>query len=119
MSKHNNEISHLRPATREWYTSVLAAYDLESHHLKLLRLAAEAWDRTQMAREVIDREGLTFTDSGGFPKPRPEVAIERDARIGFARLIRELRLDVASPGENDIRPPRISSYGLPRSVKHA
>ena len=30
--------------------------------------------------------GLIFTDPTGSPKARPEVAIERDARVAFARL---------------------------------
>ena len=72
----------------------------------MLTLAAEAWDRGQQAREIVDRDGLTFTDRFGQPKARPEIAIERDSRIGFARLLRELALDVGGP--EDSRPPGLS-----------
>jgi len=41
---------------------VVGDYDLEPHHVRLLTLAAEAWDRGQQAREVLDRDGLTYTD---------------------------------------------------------
>jgi hypothetical protein len=65
----------------------------------LLTLAAEAWDRCCGARLVLDAEGTTFADRHGQPCPRPEVAIERDSRIAFARLLRKLDLDVNPPVE--------------------
>jgi hypothetical protein len=96
---------HLRESTREWWLSVVEAFELESHHLKLLTLAAESWDRCQQAREAIGLHGLTF-QSGDPPTPkaRPEVKIEHDSRISFARLLRELSLDVEPPPE--VRPNR-------------
>lgn len=102
--------AHLRPATRRWFSLVLNDYELDPHHIRLLTLAAEAWDRGQAAREVIDRDGMTFADRFGQPKARPEVAIERDSRIGFARLLRELALDVDGPDEAP-RAPRTADYG--------
>ena len=92
---------HLRPETARWFTEVCKTFDLESHHRRLLRLAAESWDRGQQAREILDREGLIFEDRFGSPKARPEISIERDSRIGFARLVRELGLD-----HSEIEPPR-------------
>ncbi len=100
---------HLKPATRKWWATVTADYELEPHHLRLLALAGEAWDRCQQAREILDRQGLTFTDKHGQPRARPEVAIERDARVAFARLLRELSLDVEPPA--DVRPPRLAGTG--------
>jgi phage terminase small subunit len=99
----------LKPATREWFRAVLADYELEPHHVRLLTLACEAWDRAQAAREAIEEHGLTYMDASSDPprpRARPEVAIERDARIAFARLIRELDLDGAAPP--DPRPPRLA-----------
>jgi phage terminase small subunit len=84
---------HLRLTTRRWWRAVVEAYELEEHHLRLLTLAGEAWDRSQQAREALAKHGITFTDRFGAPKARPEVAVERDSRVGFARLVRELRLD--------------------------
>lgn len=101
--------AHLRRPTAKWWRGVLDDYDFDPHHIRLLTLAAESWDRGQAAREVIDRDGMTFVDRFGSPKPRPEIAIERDSRIGFARLIRELALDGDTvPGT---RPPRTADYG--------
>lgn len=97
---------HLKPSTKKWYRQILEDYELESHHIKILTLAAEAWDRCQQAREILDKEGLTYIDRFGQPRARPEVAVERDSRIAFARLVRELCLDVDPPEEPD-RPPRL------------
>lgn len=96
---------HLRPETRKWFEGVCKEFLLEPHHVRLLTLAAQSWDRGEAAREVIDKDGLTFVDRFGQPKPRPEIAIERDSRIGFARMLRELQLDVAPPTQT--RVPRL------------
>lgn len=73
--------------------SVVTDYDLEPHHERVLTLAAEAWDRASEAREVLAAEGTYVTDRFGQRKAHPAVAVERDSRIGFARLLRELDLD--------------------------
>jgi P27 family predicted phage terminase small subunit len=101
--------THLEPTTRRWWRAVVEQYVLGEHHLRLLRLACEAWDRGQQARVVLAECGLTYTDHHGQPRARPEVAIERDSRIGFARLLRELCLDVEPPVE--ARPPRRTGTG--------
>lgn len=99
--------SHLQKPTRDWFAGVMADYMLEPHHVRLLTLAAEAWDRAQQAREALST-GLTFTDRFGSPHARPEVAIERDSRTAFARLVRELDLDTELPATGK-RPPSLRS----------
>ncbi len=96
---------HLKAKTRAWWESVLEEFELEDHHVRLLTLAAQAWDRAEQAREILDAEGLTYTDRFDCPRARPEVAIERDSRIAFARLLRELCLDVEPPRASPGRPP--------------
>lgn len=91
--------SHLRKPTREWWKRTAEDFDLEEYHLKLLTLAAEAWDRCQEARAALAKHGTVYDDRFGQPKARPEVAIERDSRIAFARMLRELALDVEAPEE--------------------
>jgi P27 family predicted phage terminase small subunit len=85
---------------------VLETFELEEHHIKLLQLACEAWDRAQGARAVVAKQGLTVTNARGDVKAHPLIAVERDARTLFARLIRELDLDDASV---DFRPPALPS----------
>jgi phage terminase small subunit len=102
---------HLSPATAAWYREVIAAYELEPHHEHLLRLACEALDRCEQARRLLAEHGLTYQDGDGMPKTRPEVAIERDSRLAYARLLRELDLDLGGPVNNELRPPVLRSNG--------
>ena len=104
--------SHLRPDTAQWWRTVLADYELEGHHLRLLQAAAEAWDRLQQAREILERDGLTIRTGDDGLKAHPAVAIERDARLAFARLVRELDLDAGAPAESR-RPPALASNRRP------
>ncbi|MDA2937030.1 P27 family phage terminase small subunit [Acidobacteria bacterium AH-259-A15] len=91
------KVNHLKAATRQWIEDVVSEWALSDHHIRLLILAGEAWDRCQQARRRILKNGLTFNDRFDQPKARPEIAIERDSRIAFARLVRELDLDVEPP----------------------
>jgi len=93
---------HLSEDAAKWWRTVNREFQLEPHHVRLLTLACEAWDRNQEARAILDAEGMTFLDRFGCPKARPEIAIQRDSRIAFARLLRELDLDLDGPTE----PPR-------------
>jgi phage terminase small subunit len=96
---------HLSPSSRQWWRDVTEAYELEEHHLRLLTLAAESWDRAVEARLMIAEAGAFYTDRFGAPRAHPAVSVERDAQISFARLLRELALDVSLP--NSSRPPAI------------
>lgn len=108
MTEHLEPPAHLAPETAGWWCAVLGEYHLEAHHLRLLRLACEAWDRCQQARVILDRDGMTTgTETGGL-KAHPCIGIERDARLAFARLLRELDLD-AEPPPDRARPPALRS----------
>ena len=101
--------AHLREGTRKWWRQVSSTYMLEPHHYRLLTLLCEAWDRCQEAREALAEHGsLTFLDRFGSPHTRPEVGIERDNKIIFSRLLRELDLDT-SPPAGPHRPPGLRS----------
>jgi phage terminase small subunit len=96
---------HLSNAAKDWWRSVVQDFALEPSHLKLLTLAAQAWDRAEDARIHLVLYGTIYVDRWGQPKSRPEVAIERDSRIAFARLLRELRLEGGAPDAP--RPPSL------------
>jgi P27 family predicted phage terminase small subunit len=100
---------HLSKEISGWWRSVVSDFELAPHHMHLLRMACEAWDMGQAARESLRKNGLTFLDDKGRPKARPECGIARDNRVLFCRILRELCLDdAASPGSS--RPPPLRGY---------
>lgn len=101
--------AHLGDDTRRWWASVTGDYQLEPHHLRLLQLACEAWERAQQAREILARDGITAVNDRGVTVAHPCVQIEKDARTGFARLVRELDLDTEAPRTERVGPPSLRS----------
>lgn len=89
---------------QQWWRQVVADYDLESHHLRLLELAADSWDRVVEARETVRRDGMTVQGTHG-PRPHPCLGVERDNKVLFSRLVRELDLDEPVPSPARYMPP--------------
>jgi P27 family predicted phage terminase small subunit len=100
----------LSPAMRAWWSSVTHTYVLEPHHTLLLEAACDAWDTMTQARETLRREGLTVSTGAGGTKKNPAVDIELHNKITFARLVRELDLDVEMPKQDWHNwPPKMKS----------
>ena len=68
-------------------------YVLGEHQVRILTIAGETWDRLQQAREILDKDGITFHDDRGNVRAHPAVAIARDCSVTFARLVRDLDLE--------------------------
>lgn len=99
--------AHLQPATQAWWDSIHEHFDLDEVLLPTLQLACETWDRYSEAREALAKSGTVYTDRFGQPKKRPEVDVEKEARIGYLRAMRELGLDIDGPSEEAPRPPEL------------
>jgi P27 family predicted phage terminase small subunit len=84
---------HLSRASKRWFRRVMADYELQEPGLRLLVAACEAWDRMVEAREAITTDGPYHRDRYEQLRPHPAITVERDCRIGFARLVRELGFD--------------------------
>ncbi|OKP81173.1 hypothetical protein BTE77_02350 [Ensifer adhaerens] len=110
MAENHKAPAHLRPETRKWIRQILADFELESQDFRVLVKTAEAFDRSEQAREQIAVDGLTVVDRYGTPKAHPCVAIERDSRTAFFRGLRELALSGVDAPETP-RPPRTRDYG--------
>lgn len=86
--------SHLSEKARKWVSKVAGDYVLGEQDCLVLIAAAECWDRYNQAREILGKEGLTFTDRHKAIRPHPCCAIEKENKTLFARLIRDLNLPV-------------------------
>lgn len=84
---------HLSVASKRLWRGVVADYELDPHHLEVLRLALEARDRCEEARQILEVEGVTYVDRFGAPRKHPAVAIEENARLQCIRAWRELDLE--------------------------
>lgn len=98
----NLNVSHLSPETAKWCQEIHREFELEIHQVKILIQAGEVLDRLSHARTVIDAEGAFFIDRWGQPRRHPALDAERNDRVVFARLLRELNLSEEPP---DPRPP--------------
>ncbi len=104
----------LRPATREWFESVVAEWELEEHHIRLLTVAAQAFDEAAEATRLVHKEGLVVTMPSGAQRPHPALRIANEARAVFVRALRELDLDVGVAALAK-RPPSLRSIAGGRS----
>src|SRR5437867_2703131 len=107
MKEKQNAPRHLRKETKDFWSRVVSDFQLEEHHIKLLTAACESWDRATEAREAVEVAGAFFTNRHGEIRPHPGLAVERDSRTLFARLVRELALTVDDPTDEYARPPRL------------
>jgi P27 family predicted phage terminase small subunit len=104
---------HLHSATRHWWRCVVDDYELEPHHVRLLTVAARAWDEADAAADLVRQEGLTVTQPSGAVRPHPAIRIANEARALFMRALRELDLDVDPPATARRPPPLRSTVGGP------
>jgi phage terminase small subunit len=96
----------LSEESKAFFKSISEDYELESSHLQLLRSACECLDRSRQARAILAKDGIVFTDRHGHIRPHPATQIERDNKALFARLLREIGLDVVE-SSSESRPPKI------------
>jgi hypothetical protein len=76
----------------------------ETHDFRLLDLASGCLDIIKECREKINDEGLFVLDRFKVQKEHPAIKTEREQKIIFCRIIRELNLSI--PPE-DSRPPKL------------
>ncbi len=81
----------------------MEGWHLEPHHIRLLTLAAESFDRAAECRRVIQKEGLISKDRYGQPRLHPAADEERRAKALFASLLKQLNLDVGDPEAEEER----------------
>lgn len=95
-----------KPGRAYWHT-VTTTFVLDDDGLALLLQACTMLDRAEAAAATIAVEGLTQRDRFGQLKPHPCVEVERQSRLAFARLRRELNL---SDPPSNTKPPLPPGY---------
>lgn len=83
---------HLSKRMKEFWVDALKLKTLQPFEVLILAKACEAYDSAEQARRILKSEGLTYVDRFQQPRPRPEVSIERDSKLVFAKLLKQLHL---------------------------
>jgi P27 family predicted phage terminase small subunit len=104
--------THLSQDSKAWFSTVVSDYELQDHHIKLLTLACESWDRCAEARAQLKKDGIVIEGREGGVRPHPAVAIERDSANRFAALVKQLGLDEEQTPRMG-RPPNSLRFGKP------
>lgn len=95
---------YLKKSGKRFFKEISNTYELEEHHLEILALASQCLDRLDQARSQIKSEGIFLKDRFEKLYLNPAIRLEKENKILFARLIRELNLDIEPPKELG-RPP--------------
>jgi P27 family predicted phage terminase small subunit len=86
---------HLSKEAKRIWREILEGYAIDDPAgLRILRVALEAFDRAQSAREAIDKDGMILMDKFGQVKPHPLLPVERDSRAAFLAGLKALNLDL-------------------------
>jgi phage terminase small subunit len=88
----SNPPRHLSRRMKAFWKLIFATRKLEPHEEVIFLNACLSFDRAEAARKLLQENGLTYTDRFGQPRARPEISIERDNRLLFAKLIKQLNL---------------------------
>jgi phage terminase small subunit len=91
-AKPSDPPAHLSKQMTEFWNSTVELKNLQPYQILILGKACEAFDRAEQARRILKREGLTYEDRFKQPRSRPEVAIERDAKALFAKLLDQMHI---------------------------
>ena len=96
----------LSDEAQNWVDYCGCKFLLEPHEQMLLLQAAQVHDEIAQAKALVVKEGLTIKTDRGSKKSNPAVAILRDARTMFAKLVKQLDLGAELPPIPGMRPHR-------------
>lgn len=77
----------------------------EVHDFERLNLACHCLDRVHECQAILATEGLFIKDRFEISKPHPGIEIEKNQKVLFIRILRELNLDISKP--KDLRTPSL------------
>ena len=94
---------HLLKGGRQLWNDIETEFDLEAHQFEILRLLCETLDRLELCRKQLRKDGMFSVNRFGETRPHCGLKEERENKVLFARLARELNLDLELP---ESRKPR-------------
>jgi len=77
----------------------------ESHDFTRLDLLAHTFDQILECQNTIESEGIFIKDRFNQPKENCALKSQRDLKVVFCRILRELNLDIE--GMKESRPPSL------------
>ena len=105
MTTKHKAPAHLSKESKKLWDDIISEYSIDdAAGLRILRVALEALDRAEMARESINKNGMLFRDKWRQPKPHPLLPIERDSRAAFLAGMKALNLDLEPLRDKPGRP---------------
>ena len=97
--------SGLQAPGKKFWKKVLSEYEMEeSYDLERLKQACGCLDEIYESQKIVVGEGRFVLDRFQQQKEHPAAKAIRENKVLFCRIIRELGLDLAIPG--DSRPRR-------------
>lgn len=98
---------YLSAASKRKIRRYYSEYLMEEHHLDRLIMLGGCWDKISEGEATLKAEGCYFTDSKGYRRPHPAIAVVRDNTVLAVRILRELNL---AEQTDEVRPPKLR-YG--------
>ena len=92
-----------REARRLWRDSI-SMFEFTPSELETLRIACHALTRLRKAEQELDRQGMTFTTTGGQVKQNPLCLIVKNERVGYLAAVRLLAIPAENQKELGRRP---------------
>jgi phage terminase small subunit len=79
---------HLSPKMRDFWKTIIAEYVLESDALLILQVACESWDAAEVARALLDKDGMILNS-----RRHPAFTMQTTAYSTFLKAMRQLGID--------------------------
>ena len=84
---------HLTEYSKKWYLQILKDYELSVSELEVLKMACEALDTCEQARQEVQEHGLLIKGRYDNVRENPAVRLQMQAAASFAKLLKSLGLD--------------------------
>jgi hypothetical protein len=96
--------AHLARTEADLFARIVRSYGLHGDEVaqKILEEGCTALGRARQAREAIERDGISYQDRFGQPKPHPLCVVERDARASALHAFRMLNLELTPRKSKEI-----------------